>query len=314
MTLLIFLVSTPSSSTPLDMADATAKLSELLSAARERRTIDDALGFPRRKPSTKTILSITHSRTHRCLLPAKSKPSVDNSRPSSISSDPDGGESPDLAASMRLVRSYAARVRKMTPSPEPTAFPPFQPHQGNSFIDRSRKGAFRRESLHRRQSLSSPPVTRERSPEPASSFLRAQHLSPEPAPTVSSKATTFLAPRLIAEKMQGFSEEKDLIAVGSPPARASSDASLPAPHLCPLPFRRASTGLISTGLHDRFLPVGPRRRLLSLPSQNEEVVKTAKTRNLARRASEEAPTTVKSRNAWGTSEDPAKTVKARPLR
>jgi len=311
VTLLISSLSTPFSSTPLAMTDATAKLSELLSAARERRTMDDALGFPRRKPSTKTILSITHSRSHRFLVPANSKAPVGNSRPSSISSDPDGGESPDLAASMRLVRSYAARVRKMTPSPEPTAFPPFQPPQGNSFIDRSRRGAFRRESLHRRQSLSSPPVTRERSPEPASSFLRAQ---PEPTSKVPFKETTFLAPRLIVEKMQGFSEEKGLIAVGSPPARTSSDASLPAPHLSPLPFRRASTGLISTGLHDRFPPAGSRRRLLSLPPPDEEAVKTAKTRNVARRASEEAVTTGKARNDWATSEDPAKTVKTRNTR
>ena len=256
--------------------NATSKFSELLSAVRGRRTMHDALGLLRREPTTKTILSITNSRYHRFLPPANSKAPDGNWRPSSISSDPDGGESPDLAACMRIVRSYAARVRKMTPSPETAAS--FQPPQGGS-IDRIRGESLRRESLRRRQSLSSPPVTRERSPEPGSSFLRAQHLSSERATNVFFEATTFLATRLIAD----FSEEKGLIAVGSPPARASSDESLPAPRISSLLFSRASTGVISTGLHDHLPPAGSQRRLLSLPPPTKEAVKSVKTRKVARR-------------------------------
>jgi len=104
-------------STPPAVADATAKLSKLLAAARGRRALDDALGFLKREPSSKTILSTTNSKAYRCLLgtsPSKPLPRA----PSSSASEPDGGESAeDLAASMRLVRSYAARVKWMPPSP-----------------------------------------------------------------------------------------------------------------------------------------------------------------------------------------------------
>ena len=51
-------------STPPAMNDATDKLSELLSAVRGRRTLDDALGFFRREPSTKTLLSTKNASAH----------------------------------------------------------------------------------------------------------------------------------------------------------------------------------------------------------------------------------------------------------
>ena len=279
------------------MTDATAKLSELLSAAKGRRTRDDALGFLRREPSTKTILSTTNSRSHRFLLVSrtdlslsKAKASNGTSRSSSISSDPDGGESPDLAESMRLVRSYAARVKKMTPSPEPASFPPCQPPQGDSFLDRGRGGSFfRRESIHRRQSLSSPPVTRERSPEPASSILRAQYFSPERA--ASGSNAPFVA-RLVVEdgpalhgrphyppscqpqaRLPGTSSGAEVC-----PSPPSVHESRHAPRLSALPFRRASLGSISTGLQ------GSQLRLLALPPPGEDAVMTVKT--------------------WASSEDP----------
>ena len=232
------------------MKDATDKLSELLSAARGRRTLDDALGVVRREPSTKTLLSTANSRTY--LSCNSFLKAADGSR---SASDPDGGESPDLAASMRLVRSYAARVKQMPPSePTPSAFPPYQPLQCNSFVIRSRGGSFRdrflsleeggsfrdrgasfrSERLRRRQWLASPPMSRERSPEPSRSMQRAPYPSPERAPNV-------------------------LFNAGS------------------LPLRRASTGFISTGLQGYPPAAASQRRPPALLPAGEDADTADKT-------------------------------------
>ena len=236
------------------MNDATAKLSELLSAVRGRRTLEDALGFLRREPSTKTRLSTTYASAH-----PSANSFLDVLDGSRSTFDPTGGQSPDLEASMRLVRSYAARVKKMAPSPGPTPFnnfPPFQPSQGDSFIDRERVGSFRdrflspqgatfrdrgcsfrRERLRRRQpkdqSPSSPPPpvsreSREISPEPSRSILRAKYFPPQRAPSGNNVS---------------------LIPQDSPPARPKSYEILPSMRLASPPPRRASTGCVSTGVH-----------------------------------------------------------------
>jgi len=124
------------------MTDVTTKLSELLAAARGRRAMDDALGL-KREHSTKTILSTANSKSYRCLLETSSS-MLPPREPSSSASESSSGESPeDLAASMRLVRSYALRVKQMPPSPEPTIFGAFPPPRGDSFIDRGRERSFR---------------------------------------------------------------------------------------------------------------------------------------------------------------------------
>ncbi|KAJ1491953.1 hypothetical protein T484DRAFT_1772696 [Baffinella frigidus] len=138
------------------MTDATAKLSELLSAARGRRI---------------TLRSTTNALSY---LTAN------------ISSYPN-----DFAASLRLVRSHAACVKQL---PRSDTFALSQPPQGDSFIDRGRVSSVfrqevpREERLRCRQSLSSPrpPVrkaTSERYLEPSSSIIRAKYLAPERAPS-----------------------------------------------------------------------------------------------------------------------------------
>ncbi|KAJ1484087.1 hypothetical protein T484DRAFT_1746792 [Baffinella frigidus] len=112
----------------------------------------------------------------------------------------------------------------MPRSHEPTAFdafPPAQLPQGNSFIDRGH-GSFRRESLRRRQSLSSPPppLSRERSPEPSRSILLAKTFSPERAPSRSNvliKAFSPLAETHLALGRTRFSLRRAL------PRRPSDD-------------------------------------------------------------------------------------------
>ena len=120
---------------------------------------------------------------------------------------------------MRLVRSYALRVKQMPLSPEPTTFGAFPPPQGDSFIDRGRGGSFRDRFLsteagsfrdrggsfrsehfrRRRQSLASPrELSRERCPEPFTSILREEK-TPERAPNVLAMAASMLVARLIAE-------------------------------------------------------------------------------------------------------------------
>ncbi|KAJ1495879.1 hypothetical protein T484DRAFT_1740638 [Baffinella frigidus] len=217
-------------STPPAMPDATVHLSELLSAVRGRRTQDDPVGLLRREPSSKTLLCTTNSRSYfspNSLLKA--------SDGSSTASDPDGEESLDLPASMRLVRAYAARVKKMPPSPETTpfgAFPPFPAPQGGSFLNRGRGGFFRRESLHR---LSSPTVSRERSSERSRSILRAKYFSPEQAPSGSNvpfkAASALVETRIIEGDGPPPLRRAEFISSGLqvyPPA-AASQRRLPAP-------------------------------------------------------------------------------------
>ncbi|KAJ1477165.1 hypothetical protein T484DRAFT_1906720 [Baffinella frigidus] len=237
------------------MTDATAKLSKLLSAARGRRTLDDAMGFLRREPSTKRLLSTTNARSY---LSANSFLKT----PDGASSASDPG-SPDLAASMRLVRSYAALVKQMPPSPETAAFsnfPTLQAPQGDSFIDRGRvesfrdrflapqdrgcafRCAFRKERLRRRQSLSSPPppVSLERSPEPfpepCRSILRVKYFSLERTP--SGNNVLFKAGSALAETR--------LITQDGPLARTRSDEIRPSPRLASPPLRRGSFGFPSS--------------------------------------------------------------------
>ncbi|KAJ1491952.1 hypothetical protein T484DRAFT_1742711 [Baffinella frigidus] len=242
------------------MTDATAKLSELLSAARGRRMLDDAMGVVRREPSTKTLLSNSFIKASDICT--------------STASDPD-----DLDASMRLVRLYASRVKQLPPSLEPTAFnfPPSKP-QGDSFIDRGHVGSFRdrfnspkagcsfrRERLLRRQSLSSPrpSVSRERSPEPFNSIMRAKYFfSPEPEQIL--KATSALAETRLTED--------------GVPARPRSFTIRPSPLLAspPLLPRRLSTGMSgyppTAGSHRRLPTLLP----AVLPA-SEDAVKTVKT-------------------------------------
>ena len=256
------------------MTDATAKLSELLSAARERRTMDDALGVPRRAPSTKTLLCTTNARSY---LSANSF--IQASYDSLNVSDPGGEESPDLVASMRLVRSYAAKVKQLPPSPETTAFPPSQLPQGDSFIDRSRAGSFRdrfvspeagsgrdrgssfrKERLRLRQSLASPPpsMSRERCPEPSSSILRAKYFLPERAPSGNDVL------------LRTSSSPERVIADDSPPPRPRSDVIRPSLRIASPPpsYRRASTGCMPTG------PAASHRRLPTLLHASENAAKT----------------------------------------
>lgn len=73
-----------------------------------------------------------------------------------------------------LARSYAARVRQMSPSPEKTSFgasPPFSSPEDGSFRDRERLGSFdrRRQSFARASSDENRPAPRLSSPP----FLRA---------------------------------------------------------------------------------------------------------------------------------------------
>ncbi|KAJ1477164.1 hypothetical protein T484DRAFT_3641743 [Baffinella frigidus] len=235
------------------MTDATAKLSKLLSAARGRRTLDDAMGFLRREPSTKTLLSTTNARSY---LSANSFLKTSDGASSAF----DQG-SPDLTASMRLVRSYAALVKQMPPSPETAAFsifPTLQAPQGDSFIDRGRVESFRdrfiapkdrgcslrKERLRRRQSISSPlpPVSLERSPEPfpepCRSILRAKYFSLERAPSGNN---------VLFKAASAFAETR-LIADDGPPARPRSDEIRPSARLASPRLRRGSTGFIDTGL------------------------------------------------------------------
>ena len=106
-----------STSTSPSVADATAKLSEVLSTERGRRTLHDASGFLRREPSTKTILSTTNARSY-----PSSNSFIQASYDSLSVTDSDGGELSDLAVSMKLVHSYAARVKQIPPSPKPNHF------------------------------------------------------------------------------------------------------------------------------------------------------------------------------------------------
>ena len=258
------------------MTDATVKLSELLSAARERRTVDDALGVPRRAPSKKTLLSTTTSRSY-----LSSNSFIQASHDSLCVSDPGGEVSPDLAASMRLVRSYAAKVKQLPPNPEPTAFPPFQPPQGNSFIDRSRAGSFRdrfvspeagsvrdrgcslrKERLRLRQSLSSPPppMSRERSPEPSRSILRTKYFPLERAPSGSNVLL-----RTASSPDEELSANQARLSANDGPApRPRSDVIRPSLRLAspPPPYRRASTGGMPTS------PAASHRRLPTLLHEN----------------------------------------------
>ena len=82
-------------------------ITDLLSAAKGRRTLlDDAMGLLRHEPSTKTILSTMQSLSFRYL--------VGEGTSSSLFEASDGGKSPDHAASTRIARPYAARVKKMS--------------------------------------------------------------------------------------------------------------------------------------------------------------------------------------------------------
>lgn len=182
------------------MADATAKLSELLSAAGGCRTLDDALGSPRREPSF-----------------------LDKASDGS-SSDPDSGQSPELSASMRLVRSYAARVKQMPPwLPEPATF-----------------GGRRRQSL---------PVSREEWLEPSRSTLRPTYFSPERVPNVlikSAEARLTRLTRLINEDIPLLRTRSD---ESRPLRRLSTGAISTVLHGCP----PAAQG----GLQCRFLALIP---------------------------------------------------------
>ena len=268
-------------STPPAMTDATAKLSELLSAARGRRMLDDAMGVVRREPSTKTLLS----NSFRTASDVSSNSFIE----ASSASDPT-----DLDASMRLVRSYAARVKQLPPSPEAAFgnFPPSQPPQGNSFIERAHVSSFRdrfnspkagcsfrRERLLRRQSLSSPrpQVSREGSPEASSSILCAKYFSPEPAP--------FLKPATILKAAPALAETR-LVAEDGLPARPQSFTTRPSPQLSspPLLPRRLSTGMPGyppAAVTQRRLPA----LLPAVLPASEDAIKTVKTRNVAPPAS-----------------------------
>ncbi|KAJ1478421.1 hypothetical protein T484DRAFT_1961149 [Baffinella frigidus] len=233
-------------STPPSVADATTKLSELLSAARGRRTLDDALGFLRCEPRTKTILSTKNSRHFRSLETSSSLDSTAD--PPSSPSDPDGGKSPDLAASMRLVRSYAASVKKMPSNPDGFLIPFLSPAGGSGPQTR---GSFRRESLRRMLSLrQSLPPPCQNSPGRPTSILRPTYFSPER--NVLFKAATVLVTRLIAEQ--------------GPPVRPFSDESRPAPQ-------------------DYPPAAGSQRRVPALLPAGEDPVKTVKPRNAATPAS-----------------------------
>ena len=75
-----------------------------------------------------------------------------------------------------------------------------------------------------------------------------------------------------------------------PPAASSSflplddgpeaDERRPAPRLSTPPFRRASTGCISTGWQSTYRAEGSQRRLLALLPRGEDAVETVKTRNV----------------------------------
>ena len=242
------------------MPDATAQLSKLLSTAKGRRTMDDLLNVHRCKPTTKTLLSTTNARSY--VSSMQSNSFLEASYGSSSASNADGGESTNRAASVRFVRSYAARVKQMPPSPEKKAFgayPPLQPPQGDSFIDRGHGGSFQRESLRHRQPLSSPPppVSRKRSTEPSRGLLRAKHCSTERAPSG----------RKVLHKAASGLVERRIIAVVGLPTRTRSDDIRPSPLLASPPLRRASTGL-------QAYPHASQRRLPTLLLERENVFKT----------------------------------------
>ena len=242
------------------MTDATAKLSALLSAARERRALDDALGYLKAEPIKKTILSTTHSHAYRCLLGSGTSSSLPEA------SDHDGGKSPeDLAASMRLVRAYAARIKQMDLQPAPTSFgaspsPQVVSLGGGSFRDQG--CSFRVHSIRRRQSLSSL--------EPSRNVLR-----PEQASSSSGlfKAAFKAAAELVKRPKLPL---KLLVAASLSPDENQGSPRQAFRSLSTPPLRRASTGCISTGVQGHPPAAGSQCRLLTPP---EDAVSTFKPRN-----------------------------------
>ena len=182
---------------------------------------------------------------------------------------------------MRLVRSYALRVKQKPPSPEPTTFGAFPPPQCDSFLDRDREGSFRDRFLsteggsfqdrggsfrsehlrRRRQSLASPwDLSRERSPEPARSILREEKIQTERASNVLAKAATMLATRLIAEDHASARASSDESRC-PPAARGGLQRHLPAL----LPSDKVDAPVKSVARADTKVTAAPAAHHLAVP-------------------------------------------------
>ena len=153
----------------------------------------------------------------------------------------DGGKSPDLAASMRLVRSYAARVKQLPPSPMPSTLDAVQPFPST----------FRR-LLQRPQPPEGDDWRRRR--------LRKEKEPPK-APrkeTEPPKAPRERVPRvsnLLFKAAVGL-----VIRKGGPPARPSSGESRPAPRLSGVIVRAGSLPRMAAPLQSLDPPAEGRQR------------------------------------------------------
>jgi len=133
--------------------------------------------------------------------------------PSTNEDSSDGGKSPDLAASMRMVRSYAARVKQLPPSPMPAtlgAVPPF-PSTFRQLLHRPQPPAESDWRRRRFRKEREPPKAPRKETEPP----KAPRAPPERAPRVSN---------LVFKAAVG-------LVITKPQARPSSEASRPAPRL-----------------------------------------------------------------------------------
>ena len=192
-------------------------------------------GYLRREP-TKTTLSTTHSRAYRSLAQGRllKASNVDASFASN------GAGSPlDVEASMRVVHAYATKVKKMTPSPEPSpfgAFPPFQPLQGDSFIDRGRGMPFRHQVKHMAPSPEPTPFVAFPPRISVQDSCRSKHLrhrqsifmavscdrSPEEVVPGEASVTSVLRRRSIPRTQNTFDLRSLVSPTDSPPANMSS--------------------------------------------------------------------------------------------
>jgi len=151
----------------------------------------------------------------------------------------DGGKSPDLAASMKIVRSYASRVKHKPPSPEPTtsgASPPF-PSTFRRLLQRPRPLEESGRGLRRARKKREPPQA---PPLPTGGVTqRPCYFSAERAPLKPSGSNVLLP-------------LPPLPPVTEVPARTSSEENRPAPRLASPPLSRASSSINE--------PVARRRR------------------------------------------------------
>ena len=259
--------SKASSSTPSAMTDGTL--------AKGRRAMDTASGFLRRDSS---FLRRDQARrgSPSGFVRRDQRDQSTRRDPSTNDEIANGAKSPGLAESLRLVRSYAARVKQKPPFTEPSTFeaaPPFP----STFRQLLQKPRPLEESDWRLRRL----PRKERSPPQAPPF---------PAGSVIRRPCYF-PPEL------GLFETAvaRINATGSPLARTSSEEGRPAPRLSspPPPISRASSTSHGTVAHfsrraapDLFsldLPLTPMSRdgLRPAPSESKRFLVVGAARHAA---------------------------------